>query len=95
MRTIPKLFQKLGFGFDFIPAFLPKSCIVCKSSGQKPLLNSPFFGITSVLQNREEKMQIILGSLFVEAAVVGVVCIIFLVLFVVAGVWQRRKNGKY
>ncbi len=40
-------------------------------------------------------MQDVLGSLFVEAAVVGVVCLIFLVLFVVAGVWQRRKNGKY
>lgn len=40
-------------------------------------------------------MQIIFGSLFVEAAVVGVVCFIFLILFVVAGVWQRRKNGKY
>ena len=40
-------------------------------------------------------MQVILGNLFVEAAVVGVVCIIFLILFLVAGVWQRRKNGKY
>jgi hypothetical protein len=53
------------------------------------------FGTTSVLQNREERMQIILGSLFIEAAAVGVVCFVFLILFVVAGVWQRRKNGKY
>lgn len=36
-------------------------------------------------------MKPILGTLFVEAAVVGVVCVIFLILFVVAGVYQRRK----
>lgn len=31
---------------------------------------------------------ILLGSLFVEAAVVGIVCIVFLILFVVAGIKQ-------
>lgn len=31
-------------------------------------------------------------SLFVEAGVVGIVCVIFLVLFVVAGVRQMIKN---
>ncbi|CUI16231.1 hypothetical membrane protein [Candidatus Protochlamydia naegleriophila] len=31
-------------------------------------------------------------SLFVEAAVVGVVCIIFLILFVVAGIRQMIKE---
>jgi hypothetical protein len=34
----------------------------------------------------------LLGNLFVEAAVVGVVCIIFLILFVVAGIRQIYKN---
>jgi len=29
-----------------------------------------------------------LGNLFVEAAVVGVICLIFLILFVVAGIRQ-------
>lgn len=29
-----------------------------------------------------------LGTLFVEAAVVGIVCVIFLILFVVAGIKQ-------
>jgi hypothetical protein len=33
-----------------------------------------------------------LGNLFVEAAVVGVVCAIFLVLFVVSGVRQYLKD---
>lgn len=33
-----------------------------------------------------------LMSLFVEAAVIGVVCIIFLILFVVAGIRQIMKN---
>ncbi len=33
-------------------------------------------------------MQIILASLFMEAGVVGIVCIIFLILFVVAGIKQ-------
>ena len=46
-------------------------------------------------QNRVVKMQVVLGSLFVEAAAVGVVCFVFLILFVVAGVWQRRKGDKY
>lgn len=42
-------------------------------------------------------MQVLLGNLFVEAAVVGIVCLVFLVLFVVAGIWQRRrmKDGKH
>lgn len=31
-------------------------------------------------------------SLFVEAGVVGIICIIFLILFVVAGVRQMLKN---
>ena len=34
----------------------------------------------------------ILLSLFVEAAVVGIVCIIFLILFVVAGIRQMMKE---
>lgn len=33
-------------------------------------------------------MHIFLGDLFVEAAVVGVVCLVFLILFVVAGIKQ-------
>lgn len=32
-------------------------------------------------------------SLFVEAGVIGIVCLIFLVLFVVAGVRQMMKEG--
>ncbi|HEV8052549.1 MAG TPA: hypothetical protein VGP47_08640 [Parachlamydiaceae bacterium] len=32
--------------------------------------------------------EILAASLFVEAAVVGIVCIIFLILFVVAGIKQ-------
>jgi hypothetical protein len=32
-------------------------------------------------------------ALFVEAAVVGIICIIFLILFVVAGIRQIRKNN--
>lgn len=36
----------------------------------------------------------ILGSLFVEAAVVGVVCAVFLILMVVAGIRQIIKDGK-
>jgi len=39
-------------------------------------------------------MSIFLGDLFIEAAVVGVVCVIFLVLFIVAGVRQRWKGGE-
>jgi hypothetical protein len=35
---------------------------------------------------------IMLLALFVEAAVVGVVCIIFLILFVVAGIRQILKE---
>jgi len=38
-------------------------------------------------------MGLILGAgLFVEAAVVGIVCIIFLILFVVAGIRQILKD---
>ena len=33
-----------------------------------------------------------LGSLFIEAAVVGIICLIFLILFVVAGVRQIIKD---
>jgi hypothetical protein len=35
-----------------------------------------------------------LGSLFVEAAVVGIVCLVFLILFVVAGVKQILKGDR-
>ena len=34
------------------------------------------------------------AGLFVEAAVVGIVCVIFLILFVVAGVRQILKQDK-
>ena len=37
-------------------------------------------------------LMIIGGSLFEEAAVVGIVCIIFLILFVVAGIRQIIKD---
>lgn len=37
-------------------------------------------------------MGIILADLFVEAAVVGIVCIVFLILFIVAGIRQIFKN---
>jgi len=37
-------------------------------------------------------MNVCLGSLFVEATVVGIVCIIFLLLFVVSGIRQIIKN---
>ena len=37
-------------------------------------------------------MDMILGSLFVEAAVVGVVCVVFLLLFVVAGIKQIMSD---
>lgn len=33
-------------------------------------------------------MNFILGGLFIEAAVVGIVCIIFLILMVIAGIKQ-------
>ena len=35
-----------------------------------------------------------LATLFVEAAVVGIICIIFLILFVVAGVRQMIKEER-
>lgn len=38
--------------------------------------------------------EIIAASLFVEAAVVGVVCIIFLILFVVAGIKQIMSGDR-
>jgi hypothetical protein len=41
---------------------------------------------------RENHMQILAASLFVEAAVVGVVCVIFLILFIVAGIKQILSN---
>lgn len=31
------------------------------------------------------------ATLFIEAAVVGIICIIFLILFVVAGIRQKQK----
>lgn len=34
----------------------------------------------------------VLGNLYMEAAVVGVVCAVFLILFIVAGVRQILKN---
>lgn len=37
-------------------------------------------------------MSILLGNLFVEAAVVGVVCLVFLILMVVAGIRQVIKD---
>ncbi len=38
-------------------------------------------------------MTTILAGLFMEAAVVGIVCVIFLILFVVAGIKQILKDG--
>lgn len=35
---------------------------------------------------------VILGDLFIEAAVVGIVCAVFLILFVVAGIKQILDN---
>lgn len=37
-----------------------------------------------------------LGNLFIEAAVVGVVCVVFLVLFVVSGVreYLKKRDGE-
>jgi hypothetical protein len=37
-------------------------------------------------------MNYVIASLFVEAAVVGVVCIIFLILFIVAGIKQLLND---
>jgi len=37
-------------------------------------------------------MHNVLAQLFVEAAVVGIVCLIFLILFVVAGIRQILKD---
>lgn len=37
-------------------------------------------------------MSYILADLFIEAAVVGVVCFVFLILFVVAGIRQILKD---
>jgi hypothetical protein len=37
---------------------------------------------------------VVFGNLFIEAAVVGVVCIIFLILFVVAGIRQINKDDE-
>lgn len=37
-------------------------------------------------------MNYLIANLFVEAAVVGVVCLVFLILFVVAGVRQILKD---
>lgn len=35
---------------------------------------------------------LILGNLFIEAAVVGIICFVFLILFVVAGIRQIIKD---
>lgn len=37
-------------------------------------------------------MKYLIASLFVEAAVVGAVCLVFLILFVVAGIRQIIKD---
>ena len=37
---------------------------------------------------------VFLGKLFIEAAVVGVICIIFLILFIVAGIRQKMKEDE-
>lgn len=37
-------------------------------------------------------MHWIIGNLFIEAAVVGAVCLVFLILFVVAGIRQILKD---
>lgn len=34
----------------------------------------------------------LLGSLFIEAAVVGIICFVFLILFIVAGIRQIIKE---
>ena len=39
-------------------------------------------------------MTFLLADLFVEAAVVGIVCIIFLILFVVAGIKQILSEDR-
>lgn len=39
-------------------------------------------------------MNQIIGGLFLEAAVVGIVCIIFLILFVVAGIKQILNDNQ-
>ncbi len=39
-----------------------------------------------------EYMLTIIANLFLEAAVVGIVCLVFLILFVVAGIRQIMKD---
>jgi hypothetical protein len=39
-------------------------------------------------------MNLPLANLFVEAAVVGIVCVVFLILFVVAGIKQILSDNK-
>lgn len=39
-------------------------------------------------------MAVMLASLFAEATVVGIVCIVFLILFIVAGVRQILKEDR-
>lgn len=39
-------------------------------------------------------MKILAAGLFVEAAVVGIVCLVFLILFVVAGIRQILKGDE-
>lgn len=45
-------------------------------------------------QDFQETMPNMLLSLFLEAAVVGVICIIFLILFIVAGIREKIKNDE-
>jgi hypothetical protein len=40
----------------------------------------------------QEIRMLILANLFVEAAMVGLVCLVFLILFVVAGIRQAMKD---
>lgn len=44
------------------------------------------------LSYKKALMHIFFADLFVEAAVVGIVCFIFLILFVVAGIRQILKD---
>lgn len=45
-----------------------------------------------VMQDSQEMMPNLALSLFLEAAVVGVLCIIFLILFIVAGIREKIKD---
>jgi|GEM_PF-1071737 len=45
-----------------------------------------------IFQGNLKRMQTLFANLFVEAAVVGVVCVVFLILMVVAGVKQILED---